>query len=383
MKHPKHKIAIIAGDGIGPEVIAQTLKVADALVKKYNLSITFAEFPFGADYYLSTGITIPETVFTQWPKEYSAILLGALGDPRIKSNEHAQDILMGFRSKLDLFINFRPVQLIDKRFCPLKHIKSESQVNFVVFRENTEDLYAGMGGTFKKNTYDEVAIENAIHTYKGVERIIRAAFAYAHNNKRSSVTMADKSNVMRYAGDLWQRLFRQIGDEYPWIRKNHMYIDALCMDILRNPWKYEVIVTSNMFGDILTDVAAVLQGGLGLAASVNFNNVATDEHGRTQTFLSNSQGTFMGLFEPVHGSAPDIAGQNKANPLASILSFHLLLLRLEYNEAANALYLAVANTLANGNVSPDLGGNCSTTEVGNFICSSISTNKGRKHLKFT
>ena len=380
MKHPKHKVAVIPGDGIGPEVIAQTLKVASVLIKKYDLSISFEEFPFGADYYLNTGITIPETVFTQWPKEYSAILLGALGDPRVKSNEHAKEILMGLRSKLDLFINFRPIQLIDKKFCPLKYVTSESHVNFVVFRENTEDLYAGSGGTLKKNTCDEIAIENSIHTYKGVERIIRAAFVYAHNNGRSSVTMADKSNAMRYAGDLWQRLFQQIGDEFPWIRKNHMYIDALCMDVLRNPWKYEVIVTSNMFGDILTDVAAVLQGGLGLAASVNYNNVATDEHGQTRTFSSSCQEKFVGLFEPVHGSAPDIAGQNKANPLASILSFQLLLLRLGYDEAANALYLAVANALSDGNVPPDLGGNCSTTEVGNFLCSAIGTKSGRKHL---
>lgn len=349
-----HKVAVIAGDGVGPEVTGQTLKVARSLVKKFNLPITFDEFPFGAAYYLKTGITIPGSVFSEWPKVYSAILLGALGDPRVKGNEHAQDILMGLRLKLDLFVNFRPVQLIDKMFCPLKQVTDETQVNFVVFRENTEDLYAGIGGTLKKNTPGEVAIENSIHTYKGVERITRAAFIYARDNGRSLVTMADKSNVMKHAGDLWQRVFRQVAVEFPGIRKNHMYIDALCMDVIRNPGKYDVIVTANMFGDILTDVAAVLQGGLGLAASANYN--ANDEN-------------FLGLFEPVHGSAPDIAGQNRANPLASVLSFHLLLLRLGYCEAAKVLYQAVARTLADGNVSPDLGGNCATDEVGNFLCS--------------
>ena len=351
-----HRIAVIEGDGVGPRVIRETLKAAGVMKKKYRLPIQWDTYPFSADYYLKEGITIPGTVFREWPEKYSAILLGALGDPRVKSNVHADEILMGLRLKLDLYVNFRPVKLINKKYCPLKSVTHENQVDFVVFRENTEDLYVNMGGSFKKDTDQETAVENSVHTCKGVERILRAAFAYAGKTGRSSVMMGDKSNVMKYAGDLWQRLFSRIGKEFPDVKKEHMYIDALCMEVIKNPSRFDVVVTSNMFGDILTDVAAQVQGGMGMAASVNYNP---------------SYKKFLGLYEPVHGSAPDIAEKNTCNPMASILSFQLLLQHLGYAKEAAVVYGAVAKALEEGNVTPDLGGKCSTTEVGDLICSYI------------
>lgn len=351
-----YKIAVIGGDGVGPEVIKEAVNVQRVMVNKYKLPVVCEPFPYGADYYLEKGITIPGAVFHEWPKKYSAVLLGALGDPRVKSNVHAEDILMGFRRKLDLYVNYRPVKLINKKYCPLKHVTDEKQVDFVVFRENTEDIYADVGGCLKRGTADEVAIENSIHTYKGVERILRAAFEYARDTGNSPVVMGHKSNAMKNVGGLWQRLFEKIGKEFPGIEKKSMYIDALCMDVIKNPSGYNVIVTSNMFGDILTDVAAQIQGGIGLAASVNYN--AADKK-------------FLGVFEPVHGSAPDIAGKNMSNPIASILCFQLLLQRLGFIEEAKVVQQAAADTLSMGKVTPDLGGKLTTSEVGDFICKKI------------
>ncbi len=351
-----NKIAVIEGDGIGPEVVRETLKAASVLVKKYKLPLTFEKFPYGAHYYLDKGISIPGSVFQEWPRKYRAVLLGALGDPAVGSLEYARDILMGFRFKLDLYVNFRPVILINKKYCPLKQVSRESQVNFVVFRENTEDIYANVGGHLKKDSPDEVAMETSIHTYKGVERIIGAAFEYARDHGKPSLVMGDKSNAMPYVGDLWQRIFSKTGERFPDIEKRHMFIDALCMDIINNPSSYDVIVTSNMFGDILTDVAAQVQGGMGLAASANYN--AADRN-------------FLGMYEPVHGSAPDIAGKNISNPIASILSFHLMLQRMGFSREAEVLYRAVEKALEEGKVTPDLEGTCSTTEVGDFICTCI------------
>ncbi len=351
-----HKIAVIAGDGVGPEVIREALKTADTVKKKFDLPITFDEFPYSADYYLEHNVTIPESVFKEWPEKYAAVLLGALGDPRVPTSIHAKEILLGLRFKLDLFVNFRPVRLLDKSLCPLKHITREDQVDFVVFRENTEDIYAGAGGNLKKETADEVAVENCLYTYKGVERIIRAAFEYARLNNIDTVLMGDKSNAMRYVGDLWQRVFKEVGAQYKEITKEHMYIDALCMEVIRNPSRLKVVVTSNMFGDILTDVAAQIQGGMGAAASVNYNA----GHRR-----------FLGVFEPVHGSAPDIAGQSKANPIASILCIQLMLERMGYKEAAETIHNAVKKSLHRAMVTPDLGGRCSTEQAGDFIMEQI------------
>ena len=257
-------------------------------------------------------------------RDFDAILVGAFGDPRVPSNIHAKEILLGMRFKMDLYANVRPVRLLDASLCPLKGIEPKD-VDFVVFRENTEGVYADAGGVFKQGTADEVAIQEDINTRKGVERIIRYAFEYcAHNKKadgspRSRVLMCDKSNAMTHAGGLWQRVFKIVGAEYPQIKSEHMYVDALCMQLVRDPRPFDVIVTNNMFGDIITDVAAALQGGLGMAASGNIHP------GKTS------------MFEPVHGSAPPLAGKNIANPMGAILTSAMMLAHLGFSEAAGKI----------------------------------------------
>jgi 3-isopropylmalate dehydrogenase len=349
------KLAVIRGDGIGPEVVGESLKVLQAICEKESIKYQVEEFPFGADYFLETGISIPEAAFGRFTQEFTAILFGAVGDPRIPSNDYAKQILLGIRSKLDLYVNLRPVRLLNERFCPLKN-QSEKDIDFVVIRENTEDLYTGSGGIFRKNTPDEMAIENSIHTRKGIERIIRYAFLHAREKKRGSVLMSDKRNAMVYAGDLWKRTFADVGKEFPDIEKRHMLIDALHMEVIRQPEQFEVIVTSNMFGDILTDLTAQLQGGMGLGGSANIN----PEYER-----------FKGFFEPIHGSAPDIAGKQLANPMASVLSLSLLLEHHGYQKAAAIVVAAVKHLLERNLTTPDLGGHCTTSEVGDAICDHI------------
>ncbi|MEC7986130.1 MAG: 3-isopropylmalate dehydrogenase [Myxococcota bacterium] len=338
------KIAVVPGDGIGVEVIAQGVRVLEAL----DPSLEFEHFDLGADRYLRDGVTLPDDVFERWKKEFDCIYLGALGDPRVPSNVHAKDILLGARFRLDLFINLRPVRLLDPRRCPLKD-KGCEDVNFVVFRENTEGLYTGIGGQFKRGTPDEVAIEQEMNTRKGVERIIRAAFAYADTNGCRSVCMADKANAMRHGHDLWQRVFQIVASEYPHIEAFHRYVDVLAMELVSKPERFEVIVTNNLFGDIVTDLGAVLQGGIGLAASGNIHP------GR------------LSLFEPVHGSAPDIAGQGIANPLAAILSAAMMLNHLQQPEAEKRIYQVVKETLLANDVTRELGGTLNTKQVGDAV----------------
>ena len=290
------RIAIVPGDGIGSEVIEQGVRVLQALAPDLELE----HFDLGADRYLRDGVTLPDDVFARWRDDFSAIFLGALGDPRVPSNVHAKEILLGSRFRLDLFINQRPIKLLDERRSVLRG-KGPDDIDIMVFRENTEDLYTGMGGTFKKGTPDEVAQEVCIATRKGVERIVRAAFAYAHDRGLKRVCMADKSNAMRNTGGLWQRVYREVADAYPGIDASHLYVDVLAMELVRAPERFDVIVTSNLFGDIITDLGAILQGGIGLACSGNIHP------GK------------VSLFEPVHGSAPDIAGKGIANPLACFL----------------------------------------------------------------
>lgn len=345
-------IAVIEGDGIGPEVLRESLKILTVIANKYQIEYKVTKFPFGANHFLTTGVSIPEEVFSQWPSQFSAILFGAVGDPRVRPNDYAKEILLGLRFKLDLYVNFRPVKLLNKDYCILKD-KEEKDIDFVVFRENTEDLYTDSGGNFKKGTPDEIAIENSIHTRKGVERIIRCAFEYADKKGLSSVVMSDKSNAMRYAGDLWQRTFREVGEHYPHIAKRHMFVDALCMQILKDPGQFEVIVTSNVFGDILTDIAAQIQGGMGLGASANIDPESP---------------ALKGMYEPIHGSAPDIAGKNITNPMASILSLSIMLEHHGYQKESQIINNAVKLALDNKCVTPDLGGSYSTEEVGNYIC---------------
>ncbi len=345
-----HRIAVIPGDGIGTEVIAEGVRLLEALNQRHDLGLTLEHFDLGAERYLRDGTTMPPELMQRFRDDFDAIFLGALGDKRVPSNVHAKDILLGCRFQLDLFINFRPVQLLDARYCPLKDTTPQD-LDFVVFRENTEGLYTGIGGQFKRDTPDEVAIEAEMNTRKGVERIIRAAFAYAHQRGRKSVCMSDKANAMRHGHDLWQRVFKEVAAEYPDIHAFHLYVDVLTMEMVRAPERFDVIVTNNLFGDIVTDLGAQLQGGIGLAASGNIHP------GK------------VSLFEPVHGSAPDIAGQGIANPLATVLSAGLMLEHLGHPELDTRLRAAVAHCLQNGHVTGELGGNLSTSAVTDHVLS--------------
>jgi 3-isopropylmalate dehydrogenase len=320
-----------------------------------QLALSFNTFDWGADKFLREGVTLPDGALQMLSSEYDAILAGAFGDPRVPSNQHAEDILLGMRRGLDLYINRRPVRLLHERLTPLKG-RAERDVDFVVFRENTEGAYCGAGGFLKKGTPDEIATQEELNTRRGVERIIVAAFEYARKNQRKRVTMADKSNVQRFGGDLWQRVFREVATLYPEIEAQHQYVDAMCMLMVQDPRQYDVVVANNLFGDILTDLGAALAGGLGVAASGNIHP------GRTS------------LFEPVHGSAPPLAGKGVANPIGAILTAAMM---LEYLGAASgpvsaksasaAIEKAVRAAIADGDTTRDLGGTLSTKEAGEAI----------------
>ena len=346
------KIAIIAGDGIGIDVTIEALKVLRRVNEKFNLKLELAEFPYGAEHYLKTGVGLPPGQMDEYRKNYAAVYLGALGDPRIPDMRHGREILLGMRFDLDLYINLRPVKLLHERLCPLKE-KTVKDVDFVVFRENTEGPYVNAGGILKKGTPDEVATQESYYTRKGVERIIRAAFEYAKSHGRTRVTMSDKSNVLRYGHDLWQRVFATVGEEYPNIEKDHFFVDALVMKMVKNPEHFQVIVTENMLGDIITDLGAILQGGLGMAGSGNIHP------GRTS------------LFEPVHGSAPYMAGKNKANPIAAILTVAMMLDYLGHRHAAEAVEAAVQKAVDENQVTGDIGGKLGTRECGDFVVAAM------------
>ncbi|CAN5662199.1 3-isopropylmalate dehydrogenase [soil metagenome] len=339
------RIAVIPGDGIGKEVVAEAEKVLRAL----ELDLELVRWPHGADHFLETGVSITHAEVAELERDYDAILLGALGDSRVASNVHARDILLGLRFQLDLYINFRPVRLLDGRLTPLRD-KGEQDINFVIFRENTEGVYVGMGGTFKRGTPDEVAIQEDVNTRKGVERIIRAAFEFARVQQIPCITLSDKANAMEHVGGLWRRTFADVGTEYPDIEPEALYVDMLAMDLIRRPERYRVIVTGNLFGDILSDLGAQLAGGLGLAASANVHP------GRTS------------LFEPVHGSAPDIAGQGIANPFGAILSSALMLGHLGFLHEQERVEKAVRKAVQARQATPDLGGGLSTAAAGDAVC---------------
>ena len=342
------RIAVIAGDGIGKDVTAEAVKVLAAVAETWSLPLELVEFPWGADHYLETGETLPEGMLERLRDEFAAIFIGAMGDPRVPDMRHAADILLGIRFGLDLFINFRPIRLYDRRLCPLAGERGRD-IDMVVFRENTEGAYVGVGGIFKRGTPDEIAVQEEINSRKGVERIVRAAFDYAVAHGRRKVTMSDKSNVMRYGHDLWQRCFFEVAEEYPQIEADHLFVDALAMQMIRKPASFDVIVTNNMFGDIVTDLGAALQGGLGIAASANLHPGATS------------------MFEPVHGSAPKYAGSGRANPVAAILSAALLLDNLGHDTASAAVESAVGEAIRGGETTVDLGGELSTAAVGDRI----------------
>ena len=341
------RIAVIPGDGIGVEVTREAVVALHAAASVTGRAIAFEEFPYGAEHFLKTKETLPGGAL-ETLRAFDAILLGALGDPRVPDNRHAADILFGLRFGLDLYVNYRPIRLLDDRLCPLKG-RTARDIDFVIFRENTEGLYVGVGGFFKKGSADEIAVQEDINTRKGVERICRHAFEHARRLGRRKVLMADKSNALTFGHDLWQRTFWEVSREYAGIEASHMYVDALAMQMVRDPAQFEVVVTCNMFGDILTDLGAALQGGLGMAASANLHP------GRT------------GLFEPVHGSAPKHAGRNVANPMGAILSAALLLEQIGRAEEAGLVERAVVGCLRDGRTTRDLGGPLGTLEVGREV----------------
>jgi 3-isopropylmalate dehydrogenase len=349
---PAARIAVIPGDGIGKEVTPEAVKAIQAVCAPTNRKIEFVHFDWGADKYLKENISLPAGAVEMLQNEFDAILFGALGDPRVPSNQHAADILLGLRFKLDLYVNARPVELFHQKFTPLKD-RSEADIQTMVFRENTEGLYVGVGGFFKKDTPDEIAIQEDVNSRKGVERIIRYAFEYAKAKGLKRLCMSDKSNAMTFAHDLWQRVFKQVRAEYPAIDSRHLYIDTLAMEMIRDPRQFDVIVTNNLFGDIISDLGAQLAGGLGLAPSGNIHP------GRTS------------LFEPVHGSAPNIAGKGIANPLGSVLASAMMLEFLGWNAEAAKLRTAVKSAVHENFVTVDLGGDRSTTQVGDWLAQHV------------
>ncbi|HET9532366.1 MAG TPA: 3-isopropylmalate dehydrogenase [Blastocatellia bacterium] len=342
------RVAVIAGDGIGPEVIHEAVQTIELAREVFGFEISLRDFDWGADKYLATGVTMPDGGLEMLASEFDAILTGAFGDPRVPDNKHAADILLGMRFGLDLYINLRPIKLIDSRLCPLKG-RDPKEVDFVVFRENTEGMYVFMGGNFKKGTPDEIAVQEEINTRKGVERIIVAAFEYAREHARKRVTMSDKSNVLTYGHNLWQRTFKEVASRYPDIEANHLYVDVLAMWMVLDPARFDVIVTNNLFGDIVTDLGAALQGGLGMAASGNIHP------GR------------VSLFEPVHGSAPQFAGKNISNPIAAILTSAMMLDFLDFKDASAGMERAVEETVRAGQTTKDIGGSLTTSEAGEAV----------------
>ena len=349
------RIAVIPGDGIGKEVTPQAINV----IRATGAAVEFTSFDWGADRYLADKVTVPSDGFATLARDFDAILVGAFGDPRVPSNTHAKEILLGMRTRMDLYANVRPVRLMDASLCPLKNIEPKD-IDFVVIRENTEGVYGDVGGVFKQGTPDEVAIQEDINTRKGVERIIRYAFDYCLSNKkldgspRKRALMCDKSNAMTHAGSLWQRVFKEVAAEYPQIETQHMYVDALCMQMVRDPRSFDVIVTNNMFGDIITDLAAGLQGGLGMAASGNLRPGHTS------------------MFEPVHGSAPPIAGKNIANPFGAILTAAMMLAHLGMIPEARKIEAAVLEAVRQKKTTSDIGGTLGTREAGEWIAQKLS-----------
>ena len=342
----KYRIASIAGDGIGPEVIEAAIPVLERAATKHSFGLDLERLPYSADHFLKTKETLPEDAFRHLRDDVDAIFLGALGDPRVPGNEHARDILLGLRFRLDLYINFRPIQLLHPDLTPLR--AGRPPINFVIFRENTEGVYLGRGRV-EGDTY----IAEDVNTAAGVERIIRAAFEWAKVHAgRTQVTMSDKSNAIP-AHRIWQEKFRDVAAEYPGTRAEHRYIDTLALELVREPERFQVIVTTNLFGDILSDLGAGLVGGLGVAASANLHP------GRP------------GLFEPVHGSAPQLVGKGVANPIAAVLAGALMLEQLGEAAAARDLERAVRETLGAGIRTPDVGGTATTQEVAAAVYSAV------------
>ena len=347
----RKRIAVIPGDGIGVEVTREAMKVLRAVAEAGGHEFALTEYDWGAERYLRESVSLPDGALERLRGEHDAIFLGALGDPRVPDLKHMAGILLGLRFGLDLYANVRPVRLLHPSLTPLKE---RQEIDFVFVRENTEGLYAGLGGNFKKGTPDEVALQEEVNTYKGVERIIRYAFEYARARQRKRVTMTDKSNVLPYGHGLWQRVFAEVAARYPGIEANHLYADNLALQLVRDPTQFDVIVTNNLFGDILSDLGAGLIGGLGLAPSGNINPEG------------------LSLFEPVHGSAPPLAGKNVANPLGAVLTVGMMLDHLGLTREAAWIEDAARASIAEGKTTADLGGRLKTSEAGDWLANHIA-----------
>jgi len=347
------RIAVIPGDGIGKEVTAEATKVLRAVAHAGGKQVELTEFDWGADRFLRDGTTLPAEAPADLQKNFDAILFGAVGDPRVPFSKYGPDILLGLRFKLDLYANVRPCVLLDPRLTPLRD-RGPKDVQFTVVRENTEGQYVGIGGQFKRGTPDEVAIQEDLNTRKGVERIIRYAFELARKQGKKRLCMSDKHNALPHGHDLWQRVFALVREEYAGIDSRHLLIDTLCMEIVRDPSQFDVIVTCNLFGDIVSDLGAQVAGGLGMAPSGNINPGS------------------VSLFEPVHGSAPNIAGKNLANPLGAILTTAMMVEHLGWSAEASKIHNAVRAGLAQGKVTVDIGGTLGTREVGDWMAEAVA-----------
>ena len=352
-----YNIGVIAGDGIGPEVIGEGLKVLRAVKGEFDVNLV--EYPYSGAYYLKTKELVPERVIEEW-RALDAVYLGAIGHPGVEPGLVERSVIMGLRMGLDLYVNLRPVKLFAEHLCPLKD-KTPGDVDFIVIRENTEDAYAGVGGIFRKGTPDEVAIAEMIFTRKGTERVIRYAFdlarargrAWANGGRKPKLTMVDKANAIR-AQDLWTRVFAEVGKEYPDVEQTHLYVDACCMLMVKSPESFDVVVTTNLFGDIVTDLGAMIQGGMGTAASGNIHPGQN------------------GMFEPIHGSAPDIAGQGIANPIGAILSLGMMLDFLGEKRAADRVESTVASLLTSRRIpSVDAKSGLTTAQIGDMVAREI------------
>ncbi|MGZ5380542.1 MAG: isocitrate/isopropylmalate dehydrogenase family protein [Thermoanaerobaculia bacterium] len=371
------RIAVVPGDGIGPEVTREALKVLDSLrsdstlgrrrghASGSDLFVEISLFPWSADHFLKTGETVPAGAFDMLARDFDAVLAGAFGDPRVPDGRHADEILLGMRRRLDLFANIRPVRALDDSVVSIRKAHA-SDVDFVLFRENTEGAYSGRGRVVGAGTSDEEAVEEDVTTRRGVERICRAAFAFAAAFEkprrlgcRPRVLMADKHNVQKRGGGLWHRVFFEVATAFPSCESRHLFADALAHEMVLNPASLDVVVTNNLFGDVLSDLGAALQGGLGLAPSGNVHP------GRTS------------VFEPVHGSAPDLAGKGIANPLGSIRSLGMLLAHVGRADLAERVESAVAACVAAGETTRDLGGKLSTAEAGDAVVAWLAGGEAR------
>jgi 3-isopropylmalate dehydrogenase len=350
----EYKIAVIPGDGTGPEVVAEGIKVLNAAAKKYNVKFEFVYFDFGGERYLRTGETLPDSAIEEL-KKFDAIYLGAIGHPDVKPGILELGILLKLRFTFDQYINLRPVKLFRAEDCPIKDKKPED-IDFVVIRENTGSVYTGIGGVMQKGTKYEVATQLMVYSYHQVERCIRFAYEYTRKrNKKKLLTLVHKTNVLTYCGDLWMRVFQEVGKEYPDIKQDYNHVDACCMWFVKNPEYYDVVVTENMFGDIITDLAAIIQGGLGIAAGANINPDG------------------ISMFEPMGGSAPKYTGKNMINPLAAIYAAAMMVEFLGEEEMAKSIEKAIQQALLSGKIKSLSAGKMglTTTEVGDLVASLV------------